>query len=78
MTDELNCLTGESEMNNDKTHFADDATLAYIAELESRAELFSWILRQPAVIAQAYFWNYSSRTERRKAMLTDMKREVTK
>ena len=41
------------------------------------AEIFMWLLRQPAVKAQAYFWNYSSRRERRKAMLADMKKEAT-
>lgn len=38
-------------------------------------ELFNWLLRLPAVDAQAYFWNYSSRTERRKAMLADMRKD---
>lgn len=38
------------------------------------AELFAWLLRLPAVKAQAYFWNYSSRTERKKAMRRDYQR----
>lgn len=40
-----------------------------------KAALLDWLLRLPVVKAQAYFWNYSSRTERRKAMLADMKKE---
>jgi len=39
---------------------------------EADAELLAWLLRLPAVKAQAYFWNYSSRTERKKAMRKDM------
>lgn len=38
-------------------------------------DILQWLLRQPAVKAQAYFWNYSSRTERKKAMRRDMVKE---
>lgn len=39
-----------------------------------KSALLDWLLRLPAVKAQAYFWNFSSRTERRKAMLADMRK----
>lgn len=45
---------------------------------ERDAELLAWLLRQPAVKAQAYFWNYSSRTERKKAMRKGMAMESFK
>lgn len=40
--------------------------------------LFQWLLKQPALKAQAYFWNYSSRKERKKAMKKDMQRDNLK
>lgn len=36
------------------------------------AELLYWLLKLPAIKAQAYFWNHSSRSERKKAMKKDM------
>lgn len=41
----------------------------------SDAELLHWLLSQPAVKAQAFFWNHLSRTERKKAMLAAMTKE---
>ena len=41
-----------------------------------KERILDWLLRQPAVKAQAFFWNYSSRTERRKAMMREMKKEL--
>lgn len=38
-------------------------------------EILAWLLRLPALKAQAYFWNYSSRRERKKAMIDDMKKD---
>lgn len=35
------------------------------------ANMFRWLMTLPPIKAQAYFWNYSSRTERRKAMRRD-------
>lgn len=40
------------------------------------SELLNWLISLPAVKAQAYFWNYSSRRERRKAMLADMRKDA--
>ena len=40
------------------------------------SNLLNWLLRLPAVKGQAFFWNYSSRTERRKAMMREMKKEL--
>lgn len=34
--------------------------------------MFDWLMSQPTVKAQSYFWNYSGRKERRKAILKDM------
>jgi len=47
-----------------------------LAVSESDAALFAWLLRLPAVKAQAYFWNHSSRTERKKAMRRDMAKDI--
>ncbi len=47
-----------------------------LAVAETDAELLAWLLRLPAVKAQAYFWNHSSRTERKKAMRRDMAKEL--
>ena len=49
---------------------------SYQDALEKDAILFRWLLRLPAVKGQAFFWNYSSRTERRKAMMREMKKEL--
>ena len=46
-----------------------------LAAAETDSEILNWLLRQPAVKAQAYFWNYSSRRERKKAMQKDMKEQ---
>jgi hypothetical protein len=57
---------------------ADTEINALREHIENRTtdeSLFQWLLRLPAVKAQAYFWNYSSRTERRKAMLRDMRKD---
>lgn len=43
-----------------------------VARIFEDSDILAWLLRLPAVKAQAYFWNYSSRTERRKAMKSDM------
>jgi len=42
------------------------------AAMVEKAALFDWLISLPAVKAQAYFWNHSSRSERKKAMRTDM------
>lgn len=52
-----------------------DALREHIEQRTTDESLFQWLLRQPAVKAQAYFWNYSSRSERRKAILADMRKE---
>lgn len=43
--------------------------------IHADSQLFAWLISLPAIKAQAYFWNYSSRRERRKAMLADMHKE---
>lgn len=40
--------------------------------ITENSDILDFLLRQPAVKAQAYFWNYSSRRERRKAIKSDM------
>lgn len=51
----------------------EDYTHAVNVENAKKAELFDWLLAQPAVVAQAFFWNYSSRSERKKAIRNAMK-----
>jgi hypothetical protein len=55
----------------DSERSANDAARAF-----DDADLLAWLLRLPAVKGQAYFWNYSSRTERKKAMRRDMQKET--
>lgn len=54
-----------------------DALAKVTRQAFDKESIFDWLLRQPAVKAQAYFWNYSSRSERKKAMRRDMAKEQT-
>ena len=42
----------------------------------SDAKIFAWLMSLSPVQAQAYFWNYSSRKERKKAMKKDMQKSA--
>ena len=51
--------------------------IAAVDLVMEKSAAFDWLLTLPAVKAQAYFWNNSSRSERKKAILRDM-REAAK
>ena len=57
---------------NKKLRAENERLKAELAEAKKDVDMFQW-LQDNHIRAQAFFWNYQSRTQRRKAILEAMK-----